>query len=294
MKVTVNLPDHAAAVEALLEGFVRACQVIVEAGLAPLDPTQANVRYQLEPPGEEDWKLPQNVIRDGWGDCEDLAGWRAAGLRITGEDPDARAVVARTGPGKLHCVVMRSDGSIDDPSRDVARGKQLGAARLFDRTVARVENRRSGGSGGSSRSSADRGRTIARGQSSDTGPPKDDGGGGRSSGKTYEGTRTALPGATRDPNDPNSPLNDPTNPQSAYFDQAAADAAAAAQQQQMYQQQLMQYSYGGGQYGGGFGPVGPYGMPYIPQQRGAEGSYFEGLADTLWDPGDPDGEEQDT
>ena len=129
MKMTCTLPDHAAAVEALLEGFVRACQVIIESGLAPLDPRDADVRYQLEGPGEEDWKLPQNVIRDGWGDCEDLAGWRAAGLRVSGEDPMAKVVVVKTGVGKLHAVVQRGDGAIDDPSRELhmRRKAMLGA-----------------------------------------------------------------------------------------------------------------------------------------------------------------------
>ena len=110
MKMTCRLPDHAVVVEALLEGFVRACQVIIAAGLAPLDPRDSDVRYQLEPAGEEDWKLPQNCIRDGWGDCEDLAGWRAAGMRLSGADPGARVVVVKTAPGKLHALVQRSDG----------------------------------------------------------------------------------------------------------------------------------------------------------------------------------------
>lgn len=122
MRMTCRLPDHAACVEALLEGFVLACMVCIEAGLAPNDPADApNVRYKLEPQGQEDWKLPQNVVRDGWGDCEDLAGWRAAGLRLSGEDPDAKCVVVRTGENKLHAVVRRSTGEVDDPSLELYR-----------------------------------------------------------------------------------------------------------------------------------------------------------------------------
>ena len=121
MRMTCNLPDHAAVVEALLEGFVLACQVCIAAGLAPRDPVGSGVLFRQEPAGEEDWKLPQNVVRDGWGDCEDLAGWRAGGLRDSGEDPGAKVVVVRTGKRKLHAVVQRSDGAIDDPSLDLAR-----------------------------------------------------------------------------------------------------------------------------------------------------------------------------
>jgi len=129
MQMTCRMPDHGAVVNAMLEGFVRACQVIIESGLAPVDPLEARVRYQLEPAGQEDWKLPQNVMRDGWGDCEDLAGWRAAGLRATGEDPDATCVVMRTGPGKLHAVVMRGDGSVDDVCMELMQmGRAAGEA----------------------------------------------------------------------------------------------------------------------------------------------------------------------
>lgn len=55
----------------------------------------------------------------GVDDCEDLAGWMAAGLRWTGEDTGARVALIRTGRNKLHAVVLRSDGSIDDPSVDL-------------------------------------------------------------------------------------------------------------------------------------------------------------------------------
>ncbi len=127
MKMTCNLPDHAAVVEALLEGFVLACQVCIAAGLAPRDPVGSGVLFRQEPAGEEDWKLPQNVVRDGWGDCEDLAGWRAGGLRDSGEDPGAKVVVVRTGKRKLHAVVQRSDGAIDDPSLDLARMEREGS-----------------------------------------------------------------------------------------------------------------------------------------------------------------------
>lgn len=139
MRMTCELPDHAAAVEALLEGFVRAALVIIGAGLAPPDPRQAKVVYKLEPPGEEDWKLPHNVVRDGWGDCEDIAGWRAAGLRFTGEDPGARVIVVKTGKDKatgqekLHAVVERSDGTIDDVCKEMWLNQPEGR-----RHVARV------------------------------------------------------------------------------------------------------------------------------------------------------------
>jgi hypothetical protein len=119
MKMFSRLTDHAAVVEAVLEGFVLACVVLIESGVVPPYPHDAGVRYQMEPVGEEDWKLPTDVIREGWGDCEDLSFWTAAGHRVTGTDPGAHVRIMRIGPGKLHAIVMRSDGSIDDPSLDL-------------------------------------------------------------------------------------------------------------------------------------------------------------------------------
>jgi len=59
--------------------------------------------------------LPSQTYARGGGDCEDLAAWRAAELRIAGEP--ARVVVVRSAPGVLHAVVRRANGRIEDPSR---------------------------------------------------------------------------------------------------------------------------------------------------------------------------------
>lgn len=70
MDITTNVPDHALCAEALLIGFVACAEIIIRAGLAPPDPLDVppgSVVYRLEDPGQEDWKLPHNVIRDGWG-----------------------------------------------------------------------------------------------------------------------------------------------------------------------------------------------------------------------------------
>lgn len=80
----------------------------------------AGVRYQAEPPTKEDWDTADVVHGRGWGDCEDLAAWRAAELRLEGDD-DARAdcYVSRVRPDgrKIwHAIVVRGDDSIEDPS----------------------------------------------------------------------------------------------------------------------------------------------------------------------------------
>lgn len=138
MRMTSEIPNHAACVEAVLEGFIECARILIRSGVVPPFPHDVRrsdgspgVHYQVEPPGEEDWKLPPGGIRDGWMDCEDLGIWTAAGTREMGHDPfgvpceDAWVRVVRTGRGKLHAVVERlhADGSttFEDPSVELMR-----------------------------------------------------------------------------------------------------------------------------------------------------------------------------
>lgn len=72
--------------------------------------------YRREPRGRERWRSVRHVAAEGFGDCEDLAAYRAAELREGGE-AGARAVLVRRGPHLIHAVVRRADGRIEDPSR---------------------------------------------------------------------------------------------------------------------------------------------------------------------------------
>lgn len=80
------------------------------------------VRWKPEPPGDEHFDLAGTVLKRGWGDCDDLAPWHAASLRLTGEDPEAYAFVRPSGPNRWHAVVQRSDGRVDDPSKAAGMG----------------------------------------------------------------------------------------------------------------------------------------------------------------------------
>jgi hypothetical protein len=113
MRATVELPPSVAIVESLLEGFVQANVLLIESGLVPPSPLDANVRYQREASGFEEWQLAMYVVRSGRGDCEDLNGWAAAYRRTT-DDPGARAILYRTGPHLFHCVCLLSSGEIYD------------------------------------------------------------------------------------------------------------------------------------------------------------------------------------
>lgn len=73
--------------------------------------------YQREQPGVEKW-VTASYMRahptEGF-DCEDLASYQAAWLRVTGQDPGARIALRRSSVG-WHVVVARSNGTIEDPS----------------------------------------------------------------------------------------------------------------------------------------------------------------------------------
>lgn len=123
MRVRVAVPDAATGpevLESMLEAVTRTNEVLLDKGRVPLasEAIAAGVRWKPEPPGDEHFDHAATVVARGWGDCDDLAPYQAASLRVTGEDPGARATVIKSGPKRWHAIVERSDGSIDDPSAD--------------------------------------------------------------------------------------------------------------------------------------------------------------------------------
>jgi len=107
--------------------FLFALQKLCELQLRsqPLPPLYASgVRYQREPRGQEDWQSARETYKRRAGDCEDLAAWRAAELRVSGYDPRATAIIKRIRPGLIHCLVLRGNGMLEDPSKVLGmRGK---------------------------------------------------------------------------------------------------------------------------------------------------------------------------
>lgn len=87
----------------------------------------SGVRYQPEPLGQENWQDVATTLGRRVGDCEDLATWRAAELRVR-EGIPARAVFrSRFLPvPKLtlyHILVQYPDGTIEDPSKRLGMGQ---------------------------------------------------------------------------------------------------------------------------------------------------------------------------
>lgn len=136
MRVNVAIPEaqvSAPILNAALESVTRLNESMLKQDKIPTfaDGLKEGVKWKPEPPGDEHFDHAGVVLRRKWGDCDDLAPWQAASLRHTGEDPNATAIVKRSGPKRWHAIVRRGDGSIDDPSRAAGMGQPqqlIGAA----------------------------------------------------------------------------------------------------------------------------------------------------------------------
>lgn len=81
-------------------------------------PYEAGVVYRREPRGTELWKGIEQILRDGHGDCEDLAAYLVAWNLARGIPATVvlRWKVQRDG-GRLFHVLTRVAGEYEDPSR---------------------------------------------------------------------------------------------------------------------------------------------------------------------------------
>lgn len=136
MRINVAIPEahvEAPVLDAALEATTRLNEAMIEDGSVPTfkEGLKHGVQWKPEPFSEEHFDHAKTVFKRGWGDCDDLAPWQAASLRATGVDPDAKAIVRRSGPKRWHAIVQRGDGSLEDPSRQAGMGQPkpiLGAA----------------------------------------------------------------------------------------------------------------------------------------------------------------------
>lgn len=125
MRITLeDIPPSPEVLEAFLEGMTALNTAIIRTENLPSVYDVA--RYQREARGHEEWWHAGIVKRKGIGDCEDLAAYRAAELRVFEGEP-ARVAVIRTGRRTLHAVVERADGSIEDVARALGMGRHRDA-----------------------------------------------------------------------------------------------------------------------------------------------------------------------
>lgn len=106
-----HIPSSGDAYRAALEGLARLDEYIIGTGVIPRL-YDSGARYKKEP--RDTWRHALDVSRQGWGDCEDLAGYRVGELRVSGEDPGATIDTYRTGPRRFHAIVRRTQGVIPD------------------------------------------------------------------------------------------------------------------------------------------------------------------------------------
>lgn len=109
--------------KALLEGLAKAnLAYLTHVPTRPLYYT--GVRYRPEQNAEQ-WLTVPYVLARRFGDCEDLAAWRAAELQKSGIDakPDVLARIMPDGIWRAHAIVRLPDGTIEDPSEKLGMPK---------------------------------------------------------------------------------------------------------------------------------------------------------------------------
>lgn len=121
MRINVAIPEanvKKPVLDAALEAVTRLNEDMLKQGQTQTSDQliEQGASWKPEPPGQEHFDHGAIIGKRGHGDCDDWAPLHAATLRVTGEDPEARAVVKRSGAKRWHAIVQRSDGSIDDPS----------------------------------------------------------------------------------------------------------------------------------------------------------------------------------
>lgn len=121
MRINVAIPE-ANVKEPVLNGALETVTLLnedlIRSGKSPTAQQliDQGAIWQPEKPGDEHFDHGGIIASRGHGDCDDWAPLHAATLRVTGEDPGAKAVVRKSGPKRWHATVIRSDGTEDDPS----------------------------------------------------------------------------------------------------------------------------------------------------------------------------------
>jgi len=138
LHVRINVPPVPEALEAVAEGLVRLNVWMFEtadlSGVESPSLYESGIVYRREPRGREWWESAadaHNIANQRSGDCEDLAAYRAAELRVY-DDDHAIVRVVPTKRGSFHAIVEREDGTLEDPSRvlvNLERARARKAAR---------------------------------------------------------------------------------------------------------------------------------------------------------------------
>ena len=107
---------------------------------------ESGVRYKTQPAGVEQFKPIPLVIAAGSADCDQLAPWRAAELRVR-RGIKALPEVRQMGPALYHVYVRLPNGQVEDvsarlgmavPKKIIAQGRAILAQKGRSRVSQRV------------------------------------------------------------------------------------------------------------------------------------------------------------
>lgn len=103
----------------MLESLVKCNMLWLETHPNAIKLYQSSVRYRQEKDTEAWLDIP-HILEAGFGDCEDLASWRVAELRMQGVA--AKAFLkwynnVGNGITLYHVLVRMPDGALEDPSK---------------------------------------------------------------------------------------------------------------------------------------------------------------------------------
>jgi hypothetical protein len=110
------LAQGTAAVDALVEQLVQRDIACLQAQSAP-PLYRAGVPYREEPLGQEYFHTVADARARGHADCDALAAWRVAELRMMGVPARAFSVVGRDRYGVVYHVLVWTPWGVEDPSR---------------------------------------------------------------------------------------------------------------------------------------------------------------------------------
>ena len=117
----LDVPSREAVLRLMMEALIAANVAYLRAHPEAPRLYESGVRYEEEPDEQDDWNDIPETLALGVGDCEDLAGWRIAELRVAGEHAAMPRVSVFTEGRRVtyHIAVRRSAGHIEDPSREL-------------------------------------------------------------------------------------------------------------------------------------------------------------------------------
>jgi len=141
LRVDIKAPSDPRALRALLRGLTSLDAFIIgfrrERGRPMPRIYESGVSYERER-GTEKWQRADEVLKEGSGDCEDLATWRAGELHDAGEVGAFVDVVPAASRRGYHAIVRRADGTTEDPSRVLLGQRPEGSKMAKRNTVIDV------------------------------------------------------------------------------------------------------------------------------------------------------------